>query len=60
MQDTKDNITINKYGVSINLEEIKGRNYIMMLYLKVKIYAPKGLLPQKENINLTYEKKDQN
>ena len=37
---TQDKITINKNGVNIILDAIKGKNESMMFYLKSKIHAP--------------------
>ena len=36
MGDTQDKTTINKNGVSMILDEIKGKNTCMMIYLKTK------------------------
>ena len=42
MGATQDKIIINKYGVSMILDAIKGQNKIMMFYLNTKSYSPAG------------------
>ena len=52
MAATKDNITIKKNGISMNLNAGKGRNGRTMFHLKEKILIPKGSSHQEPNINL--------
>ena len=49
---TKDNITIKKNGVIMNMNARKGEDYILMLYLRSKWFIPKGSSRQEENINI--------
>ena len=60
MGATQDKITIKKNSVNIILDAIKGKNAVMMFYLKEKIYAPKGSKPQEVNTSLPEENKDGN
>ena len=60
MGATQDKITIKKNGVNMILDAIKGKNAVMMFYLKEKIYAPKGSKPQEVNTSLPEENKDGN
>ena len=57
MGDTQDKMTIKKNGVSMILDEIKGKNVSMMFYLKAKHYVPEVQVPL---TNIPEEEKDGN
>ena len=55
MGDTQDKMIIKENCVIIILDARKGKNKIMMFYLKVKRYSPGG---QETLTNMPYNKKE--